>query len=146
MIGGVGARGGIFTMMDISSSALAAERARMNVIANNMANAQTTHDVDGNPNPYRRKRIYFQPGAEEFTGSQELGVSVREIDEDPSDLKRIYQPGHPDADEEGYVLYPNVSVQVEMMDMMIASRAYEANITAMDSAKQIMRGALQIIA
>lgn len=138
--------GGVFTMMDISASALHAERARMNVIANNMANANTLYDVDGNYSPYRRKTIHFQPGAEEFTGSSSLGVSVEEIAEDQSDFRSVYQPGHPAADLNGYVYYPNVQVMVEMVDMMVAQRAYEANITAMDSAKMIMRGALQIIA
>lgn len=138
--------GGVFTQFDISASALAAERARMNVIANNLANANTTHDADGNPKAYRRKRVFFAPGAPEITGSETLGVRVDRIDEDPTDLRRVYQPWHPDADTEGFVNYPNVNVQVEMVDMMLASRAYEANITAMDSAKQIMRGALQIIA
>ncbi len=137
---------GMFSMMDVSASALAAERARMNVVANNLANAQTTHDVDGNPNPYRRKRVHFKPGAPEITGSDTLGVHVHEIDEDPSDFRLVYKPGHPDADGQGYVRYPNVDVQVEMVDMMVAARAYEANITSMETAKQIMRGALQIIA
>jgi flagellar basal-body rod protein FlgC len=138
--------GGIFQTMDISSSALAAERARMNVIANNLANANTTHDVDGNKVPYRRKQIFFKAGAPEFTASDNLGVRVDAIEEDQSEFRLVYQPGHPDADESGYVKYPNVQVPLEMVDMMMASRSYEANITAMESAKQIIQGALQIIA
>ncbi|MBN2713924.1 MAG: flagellar basal body rod protein FlgC [Planctomycetes bacterium] len=139
--------GGVFTMMDISASALRAERARMNVHANNLANVNTTRDADGNLNPYRRKRIYFKAGAPELTGSSQLGVEVDKIDDDmTTDFLKKYQPGHPDADENGYVSYPNVSVPMEMVDMMMASRAYEANLTAMDTGKQILRGALQIIA
>ena len=138
--------GGVFTMMDISSSALAAERKRMNVIANNLANANTTRDADGNINPYRRKRVHFSAGAPEYTGSEKLGVRVDNISDDPSDFRKVFQPGHPDADANGNVLYPNVELPIEMVDMMVASRAYEANITAMDSAKSILRGALQIIA
>ncbi|MFH0911815.1 MAG: flagellar basal body rod protein FlgC [Planctomycetota bacterium] len=138
--------GGVFTAMDISASALAAERARMNVIAQNLANANTTHDYYGNKIPYRRQRIHFRPGAPEFTGSSTLGVRVERLSDDPSDFKRVLQPGHPDADADGYVLYPNVDVPIEMVDMMMAARAYEANVTAMESAKQVMRGALQIIA
>jgi flagellar basal-body rod protein FlgC len=138
--------GGVFTMMDISASALRAERARMNVHANNLANANTTRDADGNPNPYRRKRIFFKPGAPEVTGSKTLGVQVGEIDEDyDTQLRAVYQPGHPDADKHGYVKYPNVSVPLEMVDMMVAQRAFQANLTAMESAKGIMRSALQII-
>jgi flagellar basal-body rod protein FlgC len=137
---------GAFRMMDIGASALAAERARMNVVANNLANAQTTHDADGNPNPYRRKRIHFKPGAPEFTGSKTLGVRVDEIDEDPSELREVYKPGHPDANAQGIVRYPNVRTEVEMVDMMVAQRAYEANVTSMEAAKQVIRGALRIIA
>ncbi len=139
--------GGIFQMMDISASGLRAERARMNVIANNLANVDSTHDENGLPNPYRRKRVFFQPGAEDITGSRKLGVSVQKIDEDTtSDFRMVFQPGHPDADANGYVKYPNVSVPLEMVDMMVASRAFQANLTAMDSAKQIYRGSLAIIA
>lgn len=139
--------GGIFTMMDISASGLAAERARMTMHANNLANAQTTRDADGKPNPYRRERIIFRPGAKKFTGSDKLGVSVDSIEKDfTSDFRKVFQPGHPDANEKGEVLYPNVSVPVEMVDMMVAQRAFEANLTAMDAAKAVMRGALQIIA
>lgn len=138
--------GGIFKTMDISASALHAERARMNVIANNLANANTTHDEDGNISPFRRRVIHFKPGAPEITGSDNFGVQVEKIDEDPTEFREVYQPGHPDADANGIVKYPNVQLPLEMVDMMMASRAYEANITAMESAKQIIRGALQIIA
>jgi flagellar basal-body rod protein FlgC len=139
--------GGVFRMMDISASGLRAERARMNVHANNLANVQTTHDENGNPNPYRRKRIFFKPGAPDITGSEKLGVQVDRIDEDvSSDFKKRFEPNHPDADAEGYVLYPNVELPLEMVDMMVAQRAFQANLTAMDAAKQIHRGALQIIA
>ncbi len=139
-------QGGVFTGMDISASALAAERARMNVVANNLANVNTTHDYYGNRVPYRRRRIHFAAGAPQVTGHRHLGVRVDRITEDPSNFKQVYQPGHPDANEEGYVLYPNVEVVVEMVDMMMASRAYEANVTSMEASKQILRGALQIIA
>ncbi len=139
--------GGIFTMMDISASALRAERARMNMHANNLANVDSTRDKDGKLNPYRRKRIFFKTGAPDITGSDRLGVSVDRIEDDfTTDFIKKYQPGHPDADSDGYVSYPNVQVPLEMVDMMMAQRAYQANITAMETAKQIMRGALQIIA
>jgi len=143
--------GGVFTMMDISASGLRAERARMNVHANNLANVLTTHDADGNPNPYRRKRIFFQPGAPEQTGSPHLGVRVEKIDEDTtSDFLYRYEPAHPDAiqsgSRKGFVAYPNVSSETEMVDMMVAARAFQANLAAFDSAKQMIRGALSIIA
>lgn len=139
--------GGVFTMFDIATSALRAERARMNVHANNMANMLTTHDENGNPKPYTRKRVYFRPGAPEVTGSEVLGVSVARIDEDHSTAYlRRYEPQHPDADENGEVLYPNVSHMEETVNMMVAQRAYEANLTSFDSAKQIFNNALQMIA
>lgn len=138
--------GGFFKMMDISASALQAERTRMNVVANNLANAYTTHDTEGNPSPFRRKMVQFKPGSPEITGSETLGVQVSEITPDEAAFRRVHQPTHPDADAEGFVSMPNVDVPTEMMDMMVASRAYEANITAMESAKQIIRSALQIIA
>ena len=139
--------GGVFTMMDISSSGMRAERARMNMHANNMANAFTLHDKDGNYAPYRRKQIFFKQGAPDLTGSKDLGVDVEKIEDDyDTALRKVYQPGHPDADEKGYVEYPNVEVPLEMVDMMIAQRAFQANVTAFESAKQIFRGALGIIA
>ena len=143
--------GGIFTGMDVSGSALRAGRARMNMHANNLANAQTTHDADGKANPYRRKRIFFQAGAPELTGSPTLGVRVQKIEDDTtSDFLYKYEPDHPDAIKQGamtgYVAYPNVQSELEMVDMMMAARAFQANLAALDSVKQIMRGALTIIA
>lgn len=139
--------GGAFGMMDIPASALRAERARMNVLANNVANVDSLTDKFGNYAPYRRKRIFFKEGAPSITGSRYLGVQVDKIDEDrTNDLKKIYMPEHKFADDEGYVAFPNVDIHAEMVDMMVAARAFEANLTSMESAKQILRGALQIIA
>lgn len=141
--------GGIFTMFDISASGLRAERARMNVHANNLANVNT---LDGeNGEPYRRRRVFFEEGAPAITGSREWGVSVAREDKDyDTEFQYRYQPEHPYAAKEGkwagYVAYPNVQVPVEMVDMMMASRAYEANLTTMDTAKQLHSGALRIIA
>ncbi|MDR1533772.1 MAG: flagellar basal body rod protein FlgC [Planctomycetota bacterium] len=141
--------GGIFTMFDISASGLRAERARMNVHANNLANINTTRGEDGEP--YRRRRVFFREGAPEITGSNTLGVSVDRVEKDYNiDFMYRWEPEHPDAVKEGkwagYVAYPNVQAPVEMVDMMMASRAYEANLTTMDTAKQIHGGALRIIA
>lgn len=143
--------GGVFTMFDIGASALRAERARMNMHANNLANINSTRDEYGNINPYRKRRIIFAEGAPEITGSAGYGVRVEAIEKDySSQLKMKYDPYHPDAIKEGqyagYVMMPNVDVAVEMVDMMVASRAYEANLTSMDTAKQIHSGALRIIA
>jgi flagellar basal-body rod protein FlgC len=116
----------------------------MDVIAQNIANASTTRDSLGFPNPYRRKEVIFQ------TGSALQGVRVSSIVSDMSQLKKVYEPGHPDAipdgPDKGYVLYPNVEPIVEMVDMLEATRAYEANATVMDATKTIMFQALRIIA
>lgn len=143
--------GGMFTMFDISASGLRAERARMNVHANNLANINTTHDENGLANPYRRNRVFFKEGAPAITGSRKWGVEVdREEKDFDTDFQYRYEPNHPDAIQEGkwkdYVAYPNVQAPVEMVDMMMAARAYEANLTTMDTAKQMYRGALRIIA
>lgn len=139
--------GGIFTSFDISASALRAERSRMNMHANNLANANTTRDEHGNVTPYRRKLIHFRQGAPSITGSEHLGVDVQEIVDDyNTDMPRVHQPWHPDADADGYVTYPNVNVSLEMVGMMMAQRAFEANLTAFESSKQIFSGALQMIA
>lgn len=141
--------GGIFTMFDISASGIRAERARMNVHANNLANVNTTQGEDGEP--YRRRLVHFKEGAPEITGSPQWGVSVSHVGKDyDTDFIMKYEPSHPHAIQEGewkdYVAYPNVQVPTEMVDMMMASRAYEANLTTMDTAKQIHSGALRIIA
>ena len=139
--------GGIFTSFDIASSALRAERARMTMHANNLANANTTRDRYGDNNPYRAQRIHFKVGAPTMTGSDYLGVDVERVETDyDTDLTKRYMPGHPDADKDGYVLFPNVSVPLEMVDMMVAQRAFEANLAAFESAKSTFNGALRIIA
>lgn len=139
--------GGIFTSFDIAASGLHVERARMNVHANNLANVNTIHDRNGENNPYRRKLIAFKPGNPTMTGSEVLGVEVDNIIDDyDTDLQKRYMPNHPDADGEGYVKYPNVSATLEMVDMMVAQRAFEANLTSFEAAKQVFTGALRIIA
>lgn len=138
--------GGIFQTFDIAASALKAERARMNMHANNLANVNTIHDKDGNNNPYRRKLISFKPGNLQMTGSENLGVQVEKIETDyNTELNMRYMPSHPDADENGYVKYPNVSPALEMVDMMVAQRAFEANLASFEAAKGIFNGALRII-
>lgn len=139
--------------MDISSSALTAQRMRMDVIAENLANITTTRDADGNP--YRRR--YVTMGAREsfsdtlsaamdtgYTKAVGGGVRVTSIQEDESPFKMNYDPTHPDADENGYVLMPNVDLAHEMVDMLSATRSYEANITAVNAIKNMAMQALQI--
>jgi len=167
---------GIFTSMEVSASGLSAQRLKMNVIANNIANAGTTRTADGTP--YRRQVVTFEaalngpqialptgggPGAPELPmaqtheGHRQLqlnmqerlqvlpaGVEVAQVTTDPSDFQVVYDPTHPDADAKGYVKLPNVNPVVEMMDLMGASRAYEANVTAIGVARDMASKALEI--
>jgi len=128
--------------LDISASALQAERIRMNTIAQNVANASTTRDAFGRPIPYRRKEVLFA-AARDLKGNP--GVRVVDIVEDPRPFRRVWDPAHPDA-VNGYVRYPNVNVVEEMVDMIMASRAYEANVTAMELTKSMAAATLRLLA
>ncbi|RKY37404.1 MAG: flagellar basal body rod protein FlgC [Candidatus Omnitrophota bacterium] len=132
----------IFTGFRISATGLSAQRKKMDVIANNMANAGTTRTVEGGP--YKRKFITFMPKINPKTGVQE-GVEVKGISVDPAAPRMIYDPTHPDADKKGYVAYPNVNTITEMVDMLQVVRAYEANVTALNAAKEIINKSLDIV-
>ncbi len=141
-----------FTALRISVSALTAERLRMDVISNNIANQQTTRTAEGGP--YRRRVVVFTPlqaakapgHAREVEGPalKQFGVRAAAIVEDPRPGVKTYDPDHPDADAEGYVSYPNVDIVSEMVDMMSATRAYEANLVAAQAAKSMAAKALEI--
>ncbi|KOA21018.1 flagellar basal-body rod protein FlgC [Clostridium homopropionicum DSM 5847] len=137
---------GAFNSLRISSSGLSAERLRMDTIASNIANATTTRGEDGQP--YRRKIAVFEENlTNEINNSKEVnlnGVKAIGIVDDDSELRRVYDPTHPDADAEGYVLMPNVNILNEMADMIAATRAYEANVTAINSEKSMFMKALEI--
>ena len=130
----------LFSAMEISASGLSAQRIRMNVIARNIANAQTTHAPKGGP--YRRKEVVFASILDDV--GKEQGVRVMGTFTDPSPFNIVYDPAHPDADPQGYVKMPNVNVILEMIDMISATRAYEANITAFKSAQNMALKALEI--
>lgn len=142
---------GMFDAIDISSSALTAEKARIDIVSKNIANANTTRATGGMP--YRRQMVVFKEDRKssfatylnkftsKFNGG---GVEIEEIVEDQSPFKLKYEPGHPDADEDGYVMMPNVDVVIEMVDLIDAQRAYEANITAINTTKSMMMNALDI--
>jgi flagellar basal-body rod protein FlgC len=131
-----------FSAMDISASALTAERTRMNLISSNLANVNSTRTAEGGP--YRRKDAVFTATAAPGSFGAALGkaadarrVEVSQIVEDPNPPRLQYDPTHPDADAAGYVAYPNVNVVEEMADMISASRSYEANVTAAQAAKSM---------
>ncbi len=138
----------LFTGLNTSAQGLSAQRKRMNAIANNIANAETTRTEEGTP--YRRKIVSMQSAStpsfidafDNIDGSSN-SLQVNET-EDMSDFKLIHDPTHPDADENGYVKMPNVNIVTEMVDMMSASRAYEANVTVINAQKQMAKDSLEI--
>jgi flagellar basal-body rod protein FlgC len=136
-----------FTAMEVSASGLSAERTRMNVAASNLANAQTTQAEGGGP--YKRRDVVLSavdvPGTQGTDFQQSVrGVSVSSIAQDPSPPRMEYDPGHPQANAQGYVAYPNINPVEEMVDMITASRAYEAGITSMSTAVNMAERALGI--
>jgi flagellar basal-body rod protein FlgC len=156
-------RPGMFRPLDIASSGLSAQRLRMEVIATNIANAETTHVGEGGP--YRRRIVRLEESVREGAppsypalpldqGKEGIspadptetlgGVHAAAVEEDASEGPLVYDPGHPDADASGYVRYPNVRVTDEIVDMMEAKRVYEANATVFNAAKQLLRRALDI--
>lgn len=137
----------MFGSLDISTSALVAQRTRMDVIAGNIANAYSTRRLDGEPGPYKRRFAIFAQGN---AGGGMPGVHVEGVEEDPSKGRLVYDPQHPDAirsgPEAGYVEYPNVDMATEMIDAIEAARAYEANITAIDVTKSMISSSLRLLA
>ncbi len=137
-------------LLDISASALSAQRTRMTAIAGNIANAGTTRDAWGRPNPYRRAEVVFAAGAP--GRPEEPGVHVQSVGEARDPFRWVHDPSHPDAvrdpasDRNGYVLMPRINVVEETVDMMLASRAYEANLAAMEATRTMHGAALRIIA
>jgi len=149
----------LFQGINTSASALTANRLRLDTIASNIANAETTRAnfVNGVWQPYQRKMVELSPKSGEsfdnllqaavgnITGKNgDQGVRVTAIKEDQTPFKRVFDPSHPDADQDGYVLMPNVDVMKEMVDMISASRTYEANVTVLNASKSMMMKALEI--
>jgi flagellar basal-body rod protein FlgC len=132
-----------FGVFKVSASALAAQRQRMNIIASNMANAHSTKTEEGGP--YRRRDAVFS--AELMGASAEglEGVKVVDVVKDPTPPKMVYDPGHPDADKNGFVAMPNVNVIEEMVNMMMASRAYEASVSAFTMSKSMLMKTLDLL-
>jgi flagellar basal-body rod protein FlgC len=133
----------MFGGLDISTSALLAQRTRMNIVANNMANRFTVMNENGEPEPYRRRIPLFSSG--DPANGSDKGVHVAKIIEDDAPPIKRYEPGHFAADEDGYVSYPNIDPMMEMTNALEASRAYEANITAIEASKSMGRAALEIL-
>jgi len=148
---------GMFSTLDISASGLSAQRMRLDVIANNIANANSTRTTDGGP--YQRSRVVLRPIDDSLTFKSHLlpdalkkqtgqGVRVLKVEKDEKQPRMVYDPTHPDAVKtgkwQGYVMFPNVNIVEEMVDMISANRSYEANVTMINSARQMFEKALAI--
>ncbi|OGI00741.1 MAG: flagellar basal body rod protein FlgC [Candidatus Melainabacteria bacterium RIFOXYA12_FULL_32_12] len=161
-----------FDSLNISASGLYAQRIKMDAIASNIANVNTTRNPDGTPGVYKKKEVVFSAiyndamnpnkgkssdgisdinmeldansGTSNNAANIATGVSVNQIVEDNNPPRQIYNPTHPDADKDGFVSMPNINIVTEMVDMIAASRAYEANITTLDTAKNMLSSALRI--
>lgn len=139
---------GVFSAMEVAASGLSAQRTRMNTIASNMANAQTTRTEEGGP--YRRVDPVFEAVRTEkltaLTAAEQAVKQVRvsQITQDQRPGMLVYQPGHPDANPDGYVEFPNVNVVEEMVNMITASRAYEAGVSSIEAVKGMAQSALEL--
>ncbi|KUG03586.1 flagellar basal-body rod protein flgc [hydrocarbon metagenome] len=144
--------------IDVSASGLTAQRLRMDTIANNMANAETTRKADGS-GPYKRQVVVFEAKESEYPRSVFRGMlekqytasgggvrvrAIQELDEKDAPFRMLYEPGHQDADENGYVKYPNVNVVEEMINMISSTKAYEANAKVIEASKNMAMRALDI--
>lgn len=147
----------IFHAINASTSALTAQRLRMDVVSSNIANADTTRATmndDGEYEAYRRKMVSLEPGDKSFksflqkasntSSNQATGVKASRVTEDDTPFELEFNPTHPDANEEGYVELPNVDPLKEMVDLMSATRSYEANVTSMNASKNMLLKALEI--
>jgi len=136
----------MFGSLDISTSALVAQRIRLDTIAGNIANADATRRADGKPGPFQRRLALFEAG----DGKGGAGVHVEAIREDPSPPRLVWEPEHPDAirsgPNAGMVQYPNVDLGTEMINAMLASRAYEANVSAMEVTKHMVSATMRLLA
>jgi len=150
----------LFGTLGVSATALRAERLRLDVIASNLANANTTRTAEGGP--YRRRNVVFvtqplendfaatldavsDPAADPFDAERtQQGVAVSDVIDDTTPPRMVFDPGHPDANKEGYVAYPNVNPVAEMVDLMAATRAYEANVQAVNASRRMAEAALAI--
>ncbi len=137
----------VFHSLDVSGTALTAHRLWMDVISENLANVNATRTAEGEGPYVRRVPIFAERLDRELGGAKSGsgGVKVASLVKDPLPPRLVYQPEHPDADDSGYVAYPNVNIVREMADLLVASRAYESNLAVVDSAKNMWNGALEVL-
>jgi flagellar basal-body rod protein FlgC len=150
----------LFTALSVSASGMSAQRARTEVLVENLANAETTRTPEGGP--YRRKDVVFQTAGQHaefssllagelssreqpFGDPQLAGVEVADVVTDTRDPEKRYQPGHPDADGDGYVAFPRVNPAEDMVDLMSASRGYQSNVSAMQAVKDMLNRSIDLL-
>ena len=140
----------LFGSLSVSASGMAAQRTRAEVITENLANAETTRTPDGGP--YRRKDVVFESGGSGSSFASVLGdamvpggVSVASINVDQGDPEQRYQPGHPDADKDGYVAFPNVNPAEDMVDLLSAQRGFEGNVAAISAVKDMIQHSIDLL-
>ena len=134
----------MFDILDTGASALQAQRTRLDTIAANMANINTTRGAHGEKTPFRRRMVMFEPG--QADDPTKPGVHVASIEQDPSPFIKKYEPGNPDAGADGFVETPNIDMTVETVNALEASRAYDANVTMMETAKSMLNSSLRLLA
>ncbi len=134
----------MFRTLDISTSALIGERQRMNASADNLANLNTTRDADGKASPFQRRLVTFAAQSDGSTDGPP-GVTYHVAVDTTTPPRLVYEPGHPDADKNGYVSYPNIDMMTEFVNAVEASRAYQANLVAIDITKQGFTQSLKIL-
>jgi flagellar basal-body rod protein FlgC len=140
----------LFSSIDVSASGMSAQRERAEVLVENIANGETTRTADGGP--YRRRDVVFEsaPVSSQFSSelglqlSQPAGVKVSQIVTDSSEPNRRYMPGHPDADKDGYVLFPHMNPAQDMVDLLGASRSYQANVSAISAVKDMIQRSIDL--
>jgi flagellar basal-body rod protein FlgC len=134
----------MFSSLETGASGLNAQRVRMDTLSNNLLNMNSTRNARGEVEPYQRRFVVFAPGQK--GAPEKPGVHVAQIGLDRAPFRQVYDPGHQDANAEGYVTMPNVNMAVEFTNMLEASRAYEANITMMETTKQMLSSTLRLLA
>jgi flagellar basal-body rod protein FlgC len=142
----------LFSLLSVSASGMAAQRQRAEVIVQNLANSETTRTPEGGP--YRRQDVVFEsvPEGSAFSSVFQTqmddgvsGVEVADVIRDPSEGEKHYQPGHPDADQDGYVSYPNINPAEDMVDLLGAQRGYEGNVSAMSAIKDMIQRSIDLL-
>jgi len=141
----------LFSALSVGASGMAAQRARAELLVENMANAETTRTPEGGP--YRRKDVVFESGSVESPFSSvfhsqldaPVGVTVSDVITDASEPERRYMPGHPDADKDGYVAFPKMNPAEDMVDLMGSARTYEANVAAIGAVKDMIQRSIDLL-